>query len=183
MAAMRSLLLWIALGLPSALSGQLIECHCDASRPETLQARPCSLCVEAEKQPPETVVFFLKDINPRKPNRWLALPRVHGTTMHALSKLDPKLQTTLWTAAIEKGRQLWGDRWGLAYNGDLVRTQCHTHIHIGRLLPGIETDRFVVVDGAEQIQTPDKGGIWVHPADGKLHVHTGEEITETVLLR
>ena len=37
---------------------------------ETLDARPCSLCREAEKQPADTRIFFLKDVNPTKPGRW-----------------------------------------------------------------------------------------------------------------
>ena len=33
---------------------------------------------------------------------------------------------------------MWGDEWGVAYNGERVRTQCHMHLHIGKLLHGIE---------------------------------------------
>jgi hypothetical protein len=40
------------------------------------------------------------------------------------------------------------------------------------------------VSGPAEIPVPeDGGGIWVHPDAGKLHVHLGEQITETVLLR
>src|SRR5690348_6447177 len=47
------------------------HCACDISNPETMAARECGLCKEAEKQPADGAVFFLKDSNPRKPNRWL----------------------------------------------------------------------------------------------------------------
>jgi diadenosine tetraphosphate (Ap4A) HIT family hydrolase len=160
------------------------QCACDAARPETMEARECGLCREAEKQTGGEPVFFLKDINPRKPNRMLALPRAHGKAQHSLHLLPQAEQARLWTAAIAKARELWGDEWGLAMNGDESRTQCHAHIHIGKLLKGVETAKYVVVKGPERIPAPSDGsGVWVHPEGGKLHVHTAEQITETVLLR
>jgi hypothetical protein len=161
------------------------RCACDVSNPATLAGRECGLCKEAESQPADVPVFFLKDNNPRKPNRWLALPRFHGKGGHALSEMTPDQRTALWAAAIGKAREVWGDRWGLAYNGDIARTQCHAHIHIGKLLEGIETDNFVVVSDVSQIPAPIDGtGLWLHPAPGgKLHVHLGEQVCETVLLR
>ncbi len=160
------------------------QCACDPARPETMEARECGLCREAEKQEKDQPVFFLKDINPRKPNRWLALPRVHGKVQHSLHLASPAERKRLWTAAVAKARELWGDEWGLAMNGDESRTQCHAHIHIGKLLKGVETANFVVVRGPEQIPAPTEGsGIWVHPEGARLHVHTAEQITETVLLR
>jgi len=159
-------------------------CRCDISKPETMEARECGLCREAENQARDTQIFFLKDTNPRKPNRWLALPRSHGQGAHELADMTPEQRTALWTAAIAKAVELWGDKWGLAFNGVESRTQCHAHIHIGRLLEGIETRDFVVVDGPAQIPAPRDGtGVWVHPDGNKLHVHLGEIITETVLLR
>jgi hypothetical protein len=90
----------------------------------------------------------------------------------------------LWTAAIARARELWGGQWGVAINGDEVRTQCHTHIHIGRLLEGVETGRLVVVAGPAQIPVPRDGtGLWIHPYGQKLHVHLGEQAAETVLAR
>ena len=155
-------------------------CACLPSDAARMEARECSLCREAEKQPPATAVFFLKDINPRKPNRWLALPRSHSP----LPEMTPAARAEFWTAAIAKARELWGGAWGIAYNGDAVRTQCHLHVHIGKLLDGVENGPFVVVDNpAEILVPPDGTGLWVHPVDGRLHVHTGEQITETVLLR
>jgi hypothetical protein len=137
-----------------------------------------------ESQPAEPPVFFLKDNNPRKPNRTLALPRAHGKGQNSLADMTPQQRLLLWSAAIEKAREIWGDEWGLAVNGETARTQCHAHIHIGKLLSGIETAQFVVVKGAAQIPIPAEGsGLWVHPAGAKLHVHLNEQITETVLLR
>ena len=165
--------------------GEVSRCACDISNPETLAPRECALCKEAETQPAAPPVFFLKDNNPRKPNRWLALPRAHGKGGHPFTDMTAAERTQFWTAAIAKARELWGDNWGLAYNGDQARTQCHAHVHIGKLLQGIETDNFVVVAGPAQIPLPKEGtGLWVHPAEGgKLHVHLGEQICETVLLR
>jgi len=148
-----------------------------------MQARECSLCIEAD-QPGREGVFFLKDINPRKPNRWLALPTVHLAGPHALQGLPGNIHTALWQAAINKAKELWGDAWGLAYNGDLHRTQCHGHIHIGKLLQGLAPGKFYDVADASGIRPPDDGeGLWVHPVNKKLRVHYGEGITETVLLR
>jgi diadenosine tetraphosphate (Ap4A) HIT family hydrolase len=159
------------------------ECACDPVQPETMKLRQCSLCNEAEKQAESVEVFFLKDINPRKPNRWLALPRKHGSGLHHLHDLTHKERTALWTAAIRKAKELWGDEWGVAYNGERVRTQCHTHVHIGKLLKGIETSRFIVIDSPAMIPAPEGEGLWIHPAGRKLHVHLGEQTTETALLR
>jgi hypothetical protein len=160
-------------------------CECDHARPETLAARNCSLCREAERHPPDTEIFYLKDNNPRKPNRWLVLARAHGRGPQSLAETPKALRTRLWTAAIQKAKELWGDAWGVAYNGDTVRTQCHLHLHIGKLLPAAVTRRkFVIVNGPAQIPAPKDGeGIWVHPHRGKLMVHLGEQICETVLMR
>jgi len=167
----------------ATLGADVRECACDVSHPETMQRRECSLCNEAEKQQDE--IFFLKDNNPRKPNRWLALPRVHGPGGHPLHELPAALRTKLLKAAIAKAKQLWGESaWGLAYNDQKVRTQCHGHIHIGKLLAGLSPGKFYDVSRPEQVRFPEDGsGIWIHPVNGKLRVHYGEGITETVLLR
>jgi CDP-diacylglycerol pyrophosphatase len=167
------------------------NCDCDVSKPETLEARNCSLCREAEKQPLNTGVFFLKDANPNKPNRTLALPRKHTPGAHALADLTPSDRTELFTAAIAKGRELWGDDWGIAYNGVESRTQCHAHVHVGKLLPDSETVQkaeaahdFAVVDNPSQIVVPTDGsGFWLHSVTGKIHVHSGAQINEFVLMR
>ncbi len=164
--------------------GDVRNCQCDVARPETLQARECGLCRETEQQPADPQYYVLKDINPRKPNRWLVLPRFHGPGGQELVDMTPAQRLGLWTAAIELGVKLWGDKWGLAVNGAESRTQCHAHVHVGRLLEGIETGNFVVVDTPAKIPAPRDGtGLWIHPDGGKFHVHQGEVITETVLLR
>lgn len=181
-AAVAAICLLASLRAP--LDADVTGCACDVARPETLTARDCALCREAEAQPPAPAVFFLKDVNPRKPNRMLALPRFHGKAQHAFADMTPEQRATLWSAAIEKAKALWGNDWGLAVNGDESRTQCHAHIHIGKLLDGLETARFVEVDGPARIPVPANGtGLWVHPDGNKLHVHLDEQITETVLLR
>jgi diadenosine tetraphosphate (Ap4A) HIT family hydrolase len=158
-------------------------CPCDVAKPETLNVRQCSLCKLAEEQPPDIRVFFVPDANPKKPNRLLALPREQKVGMQRIADLTPETRLELWTKAIEKAKEKWGERWGIAYNGDNVRTQCHVHIHIGRLIDGVETGAFLLVDGPALIPVPGVDGYWIHPVNGKLHVHTGEQICETVLLR
>ena len=174
----------IALAVLAAIHGSAAtECPCDVSQPDTLTARQCSLCKEAEKQPAQTGVFFLKDINPRKPNRWLALPRRHTGGLHHLHDMPPAERTALWTAAIARAKELWGDDWGVAYNGEKVRTQCHTHVHIGKLMKHIETNRFIVVSKPSEIPAPEGEGLWIHGAGKRMHVHLGEQTTETALMR
>ena len=164
-----------------ALRADIVNCACDPAKPETMQARPCSLCREAEQQGPGVKIFFLKDVNPTKANRWLALPRVHE---RSLDQLNEEQRADLWSAAFAKAKSLFGDDWAVAYNSPSVQTQCHVHVHIGKLIPGVETDRFITVTKIEDIPVPPKGeGFWIHPQGNLFHVHTGEQITETVLER
>jgi diadenosine tetraphosphate (Ap4A) HIT family hydrolase len=157
------------------------NCTCDLASAESMAKRECGLCREAEKKPADTRVFFLKDINPNKPHRWLALPRAHA---HTLADLTPADRQALWTAAIQKAQEVWGDQWGIAANGEIRRTQCHVHVHIGKLLEGFETGNFVVAGGPADIPAPTNGaGLWIHPVAGKLHVHVGEDAPELVLMR
>lgn len=180
---MRLLALFVLLFVPAGTLPALIDCTCESQDPKIAEARQCSLCREADKQDPALTYFFLKDINPTKPNRWLILPRMHQPGLHDFDEAPLALRTAVWTAGIERGRSQWGDDWGLAYNGRRVRTQCHTHIHIGKLLPNVETNNFVVVDGPAQIPMIHEDGIWVHQVNGKLHVHQGEQKAELVLMR
>ncbi len=175
----------IRLALSPPVFGDVRTCHCDSANMAAMELqRECSLCVEAEKQPAYVEVFFLKDKNPTKPNRLLALPRTHGAGGHDLSSLPAAVRHILWAAAITKAQELWGNNWGIAYNGDERRTQCHTHLHIGKLLDGQETAQFAVANTAADIPAPTDGtGLWVHPVGGKLHVHTGEQVNEFVLMR
>ncbi len=167
-----------------ALQADVRNCACDLARPETLEIRECSLCKSTGQQPPEPAVFFLKDVNPSKSNRTLALPRRHYPGNGALEDLPPDARAALWTAAIAKAESLFPTAWGIAYNGAERRTQCHTHLHIGKLLPDSENESFTVVATPADVPAPAPGtGMWVHPASGKLHVHAGEQLNETVLER
>jgi diadenosine tetraphosphate (Ap4A) HIT family hydrolase len=160
------------------------NCACDPARPETMEARECSLCRTAETQPAGPMVFFVHDANPNKPNRWLAVPKLSHHGAQELSGMTPEQRSAYWTAAIAKAQELWGDQWGLAVNSPERRTQCHMHIHIGKLLDGAENDRFTLVAGPAEIPLPlPSDGLLVHPAGGKLHVHTGDAAPELLLQR
>lgn len=177
---MRNFLLFAVLSA-LVLRADIVTCQCDPTRPETLQARPCSLCREAEKQPADVPVFFLKDINPTKPNRWLALPRAHA---RSIGELTAEQRGALLRAAMEKGKELFGKDWAIAYNAPEVQTQCHVHVHIGKWMPEVEEPGFLTIQRIEDVPVPKKGeGFWVHPVGDGFHVHMGEAITETVLER
>ncbi|MEO8591891.1 MAG: hypothetical protein ABI759_01090 [Candidatus Solibacter sp.] len=170
----RSLLL-IALCLLPLSRADVRTCFCEVSIPSSLEARECSLCKEAEKQPPDIQYFFIRDANPTKPNRWLALPRFHGNNPQQLNEMTPEERTGYWTAAIAKAREAWpNDPWGVALNSTTKRSQCHVHMHIGKLIPGKPDENFVVVDKPADIPLPiDGDGVWIHPVNGRLHVHLG----------
>ena len=146
-----------------------------------MEARSCSLCREAEKQTADVKVFLLKDTNPSKPNRWIALPRIHP---RSIDLLNDELRAELWSAAIAQAKSLFDDQWAIAYNAPSVQTQCHVHVHIGKLIRGVETSQFITATKIEDIPLPARGeGFWIHPQGNLFHVHTGEQITETVLER
>ncbi len=165
----------------STLLPAQIACPCDVKSPEFTTARQCQLCVIAEQQAPEVSFFLIHDNSPRKPDRMLALPRQHSPGMHHMSALSPEIRAALWGGAIAKSKELWGDRWGAAYNAERLHTQCHVHIHIGRLIDGVEAGEFVVVNTPEEIPLPGNDGLWIHGVNGKLHVHLHEQVTENVL--
>jgi diadenosine tetraphosphate (Ap4A) HIT family hydrolase len=177
----RRILIPIVLLAVAMLRADIVNCACDPSRPETMEARSCSLCREAEKQSADVKVFYLKDANPTKPNRWLALPRIHPRSIEELSN---EQRAELWSEAIVKAKSLFDDQWAIAYNSPTVQTQCHVHVHIGKLIPGVETSQFITATKIEDIPLPARGeGLWIHPQGNLFHVHTGEQITETVLER
>src|SRR5258708_33727899 len=119
-----------------------------------------------------------------KPNPPLLPPRRHWETVHEMSTMTHEQRTALWTAAFARAEELWGKEWGVAYNGAQVRTQCHLHIHIGKLLHGVELDRdFIVVSKPSDIPVITGEGIGIHPVNGKFHVHQHEQRAETVLMR
>lgn len=180
----RSLTVLLLLGLAATpLAADVTKCACDVSRPETLKARECSLCVEAEKHPAGVEFFVVKDVNPRKPNRWLAMPREHTPGPHALHLMPKEFRTRYWRYAIEQATERFGENWGLAYNGHTVRTQCHMHIHVGRWIPAAGSDQFKFVKRVEDIPSPSDSGIFVRPVRGGFLVLTGQQIMETALVR
>jgi diadenosine tetraphosphate (Ap4A) HIT family hydrolase len=177
------------------------RCPCDHSIAETLLAYPqCSLCLESEFHNPDVPYFFVQDIDPSKPNRWLILPRAHDKGMQNLSDLSAAVSGKFWAAAVRKAEELWGKQWGLAVNGELARSQCHAHAHIGKLLSGVEGNEFLykiglsrvpgkapkTVKGPDWIKAPAKGAaFWIHPVEGGLHVHVEDRtaVAEFVLMR
>jgi len=180
-------LLAISLLILQAGHADIRGCLCDPARPETMAARDCSLCKVADAQPADVPYFLLKDANPNKPNRWLALPRSHGEKPQDLRTMTPAERTAYWTFAIAEARKKFGDGWGLAINSIERRTQCHAHIHVGRLrADGVEESIpvFEVVDGPAGIPYERVGdGLLVHPAGNKFHVHRGNDSPELQLDR
>lgn len=148
-----------------------------------MEARECGLTKEALKQPAGIEYFFLKDNNPRKPNRWLILPVGTGPGAQYIDQMEKERRVRLWKAAIAKGQELFGNEWGLAYNAPSVRTQCHMHLHIGRFIKAAENTRYKIVTRVEELPAPETEGVWVHPVGKAFHVHYGELITETALVR
>lgn len=160
------------------------DCVCTLTSPAIAETRGCSLCIEASKQPAGEPVFLLHDNDPTKPNRWLVLPVTHFDGANPLARMSAPERLTLWNAAIAKGRELWGDSWAVAMNGDIARRQCHAHIHVGKLLDGNEAETGFYIDNPSQLPVMSDGtGLWFHPAGSRLHVHTGGQANETVLMR
>lgn len=177
-------LLLLTLAVAASSLADVSGCVCDPAKPESMKARECGLCNEAEKQPADVEFFVLKDINPRKPNRWLVLPRTHGKGgAHHLHEMSRAQQVRFWKFAIQAAKERFGDEWGVAYNGWKVRTQCHMHVHIGRLIQAAKISKFKFVRRIEDFPTPEETGIWIYPVPGGFRVHTGEQITETALVR
>ena len=160
-------------------------CPCESTPGKPPEPRQCALTNEAEKQPLAPPFFFLRDVNPRKANRLLILPRNYSGGMMELKDLTRAQRTAYWTAAINKAKELWGPDWGVAVNGVKVRTQCHLHMHIGKMIQGLHNNgKFIVVNSPAQIPTPQDGtGLWIHPRGNRIVVHVGEQACETVLLR
>lgn len=174
--------LW-ALFAALPASADVSQCACDPSNPDSMKARNCSLSLEATKQPADIEFFVLKDINPRKPGRWLALPRRPGVGSHDLHLLPRDERTRLWKFAIAEAAKRFPGTWGLAYNGSKVRTQCHLHIHIGKWVTAAHSSKFRLVRRIEDLPAPETGGVLFYPVKGGFMVLTGEEIMETALVR
>jgi diadenosine tetraphosphate (Ap4A) HIT family hydrolase len=179
-----SLLMLILAGAPSRMSADVRGCDCNLNDPESMKKRECSLCREAESQPAGVEFFAVRDINPRKPNRWLIMPKAHMPGAHPLHLMPKKDRDRLWNFAIAEAKQHFPeDEWGVAYNGDKVRTQCHLHVHAGKFIRAAENSKFKLVRRVEQFPAPSEGGILIHPVKNGFHVHTGEDIMETALVR
>ena len=160
----------------------VVSCPCDHAAPGTMSERVCSLCGTAEDA--DDAVYFLKDINPHKPSRYLALPKAHVRGYQSTHDLPAPLRAQLWQMAAERAEKLYPGRWGLAENSHFFRTQCHAHIHIGPLSPEVEDSLGTVYASAAEI--PDVGaeqGIWMHPKGGGYCVHLDRDLAEIVLLR
>lgn len=180
-AALLTLLLACA---PPRLGADVRGCDCKLDDPESMKKRECSLCREAEVQPAGVEFFVVRDINPRKPNRWLIMPKAHMPGSHPLHLMPKHDRDRLWSFAIAEAKKHFGeDEWGVAYNGDKVRTQCHMHVHAGKYIAAAENSSFKLVRRLEQFPAPSEGGILIHPVKSGFHVHTGEDIMETALVR
>jgi hypothetical protein len=165
-------------------------CRCQTlSASEIAATKECSLCVEADAQPTYLDVFVIPDEDTTKPHMFLALPRAHNFGLgadhptHPMSDLSNTVRAELWAVAIAKAQPLWPNQWGLAYNGEETRQQCHLHIHIGKLQAGKtgpdEPTPFTIVDSPAESPVPQNDtGLWVSPVSGKLHVHLGETFAE-----
>lgn len=174
---------WAGAGV-KPVRADVRDCVCNLESPDIANIRACGLCVEAAKHPASEHVFLVKDNDPTKPNRWLALPRAHYDGANPLARMSAAERLELWNAAIAKGEELWGDSWAVAMNGDIARRQCHPHLHVGKLLEGNEKDNGYYVDDAAHLPAIDDGtGFWFHPVGKRLHVHAGEQVDETVLMR
>ena len=160
----------------------IVDCPCDHRRPDTFSSRVCSLCGTAEKETGE--IYFLKDINPHKPNRYLALPKDHVSGFQSTAHLSDALRDRLWAKAVERAEELFPGRWGLAQNSHFFRTQCHAHIHIGPLSPEVEDTQGTLYREVSDFPNygPEKG-MWLHPKDGMYCVHFDRDLAEIVLVR
>lgn len=169
-------------GLLPLVPMPVVDCPCDHERPASISGRVCSLCDTAESA--EEEIYFLKDINPHKPNRYLALPKRHGHGLQSTFDLSDAFRADLWQAAAERAEELYPGRWGLAQNSHYFRTQCHAHIHIGPLSPEVEDSGGTLYTSfAEVPNVGPEQGIWLHPKDGGLCVHLDRDLAEIVLLR
>ena len=76
----------LALASLFAVRADVTGCQCELTSAAEMKQRVCSLCAVAEERPAYMSVFFLKDSNPTKPNRMLALPRAHGPGKTSLAE-------------------------------------------------------------------------------------------------
>jgi CDP-diacylglycerol pyrophosphatase len=170
--------------LAAAAIADVRNCVCDLTNPAVAQNRSCSICIEVEKHPAGERLILIRDNDPAKPDRWLAVPHEKVDGANPLAAMTAEERALLWSVAVSKAREVWGEAWGIAMNGDIARRQCHAHVHIGKLLEERESDFTTYIDSiAELPAIADGTGLWFHPVGKRLHVHLGEQITETALMR
>ena len=156
-------------------------CVCNPADPQTMPGRECSLTLVTMGQGLASPVFFIKDSNPDKSHRLLAIPHALHHTLDDMTASD---RTAYWTAAIAKAHELWGDDWAIAINSLARRSQCQLHAHIGKLLATVDRTGGTLVARAEEIPVPPNGdSIWIHPEGGKFRVHIGDSAPEVGLMR
>src|SRR5207248_7930890 len=89
----------------AAQAQELLHCECDHSTHAAYDQRNCGLCAEVDKALSSVEVVFVKDNDPKKPNRWLALPREHAAaSFQLLSDVPPSRRTELWRQAIARAQ-------------------------------------------------------------------------------
>jgi diadenosine tetraphosphate (Ap4A) HIT family hydrolase len=165
-----------------AVRADVRGCACELGNPAT-ETRACSLCIEAAKHAASERMILLRDNDPAKPNRWLVVPRAAYDGANPLAQMTGAERLDLWNTAIAKANEVWGSAWGIAMNSDVSRRQCHPHVHVGKLLDGKEDDNGFYVDDASGLPAISNGtGLWFHPLNGRLHVHSGDA-TELVLMK
>jgi hypothetical protein len=164
-----------------APAADLSSCSCDFSTSGGAAKKECALSFLANNEPTWEAAFLLKDSSAEKPHQWLALPRGEFGGASPLSKMTDSERLALWSVAVQKAKELFGNNWALAMNGR-ERSQCHLHIHIGQFKPAEEKGGGIYIDNLSQIPAPSDGnGVWLHPEGAKLHVHTDQIATEYVL--
>lgn len=143
--------------------------------------RECALTLITLQSGLESPVFFIRDSNPSKPNRWLAIPH---SLRHTINDMSAGERNAFWTAAIAKASELWGNDWAIAVNSLDRRSQCELHAHIGKLLDTADRSGGVLVKGPADIPLPEDGaGIWFHPQASQLCVHLNAPAGELNLMR
>ena len=176
------------LFMVSAVRADIRGCVCDLADQRSLAQRTCSLCVEITKHSGEGPVVLVRDVNPTKPSRWIVMPQEAYDGANPLARMSAAERDRFWNTAIAKAREVWGESWGIAMNSDMSRTQCHLHAHIGKLLEEgkdeDDTESGIFIDSVSELPAINNGtGLWFHPLYGRLHVHTGGQTTEHILMR
>ena len=62
----------LSVGALSLSAQEPLRCLCDHTTHAAYDQRNCGLCAEVDKAPTNVEVVFVKDNDPKKPNRWLA---------------------------------------------------------------------------------------------------------------